>query len=89
MKTGHARGDSPSAHISKIVVDNIASRRQTRSHAYVQAHRHRDSMPGEHSKEWITGGACALAIEQYRMSHKASPETDEAFFLVRVIRPAH
>ncbi|CAG9261157.1 hypothetical protein BDI4_670010 [Burkholderia diffusa] len=36
-------------------------------------------MPGEHSKEWITGGACALASEQYRMSHKASPETDEAF----------
>ncbi|CAM2186106.1 hypothetical protein BLAT2472_80249 [Burkholderia latens] len=36
-------------------------------------------MLAEHSKEWITGGACALASEQYRMSHKASPETDEAF----------
>ncbi|CAI8903263.1 hypothetical protein EMIT0158MI4_20299 [Burkholderia ambifaria] len=36
-------------------------------------------MLDEHSKEWITGGACALASEQYRMSHKASPETDEAF----------
>ncbi|CAD9218328.1 hypothetical protein BCEN4_1200020 [Burkholderia cenocepacia] len=63
----------------EISVDSTAPRRHTRSHAYVQARRHRDSLPGEHSKEWITGGACALAIEQYRMSHKASPETDEAF----------
>ncbi|MFX7825190.1 hypothetical protein ABTK20_22575, partial [Acinetobacter baumannii] len=67
------------AHIPKIVVDNAARRQQNRSHAYVQAHRHHDALPGEHSKEWITGGACALAIGQYRMSHKASPETDEAF----------